>query len=59
MSGFCWMFVRNDADTAAIMTDPASAVPIDAPRFVIVFWTPPDLGALVVRHGGDRYRAEL
>ena len=26
------------------MTDPASAVPIDAPRFVIVFWTPPTSG---------------
>ena len=26
------------------MIEPASAVPIDAPRFVIVFWTPPTSG---------------
>ena len=28
----------------AIMIEPASAVPIEAPRFVIVFWTPPTSG---------------
>ena len=30
--------------TAAIMSEPASAVPIEAPRFVIVFCTPPTSG---------------
>ena len=41
MSGFCWMLVRKAAETAAIISEPASAVPSEAPRFVIVFWTPP------------------
>jgi hypothetical protein len=31
------MFARNDEATAAIMIEPASAVPKDAPRFVAVF----------------------
>ena len=38
------MPTRNDDATAAIMIEPASAVPIDAPRFVIVFWMPPTSG---------------
>ncbi len=44
IAGFCWIFARNAVATVAIMTEPASAVPIDAPRFVIVFWTPPTSG---------------
>ena len=38
------MLARKAAATAAIMIDPASAVPSEAPRFVIVFWTPPTSG---------------
>ena len=44
IAGLCSMFAMNDAVTAAIMIEPASAVPSDAPRFVIVFWTPPTSG---------------
>src|SRR5262245_39023270 len=44
IAGLFWMFAMNDEDTAAIITEPASAVPIDAPRLVIVFWTPPTSG---------------
>ena len=44
MSGFALMLARNAVETAAIMIEPASAVPSEAPRFVIVFWTPPTSG---------------
>ena len=40
-SGFGSMPVRNDAVSAEMSTAPASAVPIDAPRFVTVFCSPP------------------
>ena len=36
-----WMLVTKDELSVAIRIAPASAVPIEAPRFVIVFWTPP------------------
>ena len=38
------MFVMKDELTNAIRIEPARAVPIDAPRFVAVFWTPPTSG---------------
>ena len=38
------MFPMKVAVTAAIITEPAIAVPSDAPRFVIVFWIPPTSG---------------
>ena len=41
------------------MIEPASAVPSDAPRFVIVFWMPPTSGLSSSGHGGDRDGAEL
>ena len=41
MSGFSVTLVRNDAVRAAIRIDPASAVPMAAPRFVAVFCRPP------------------
>ena len=40
-SGFCSIPVRNDVVRAEMSTAPASAVPIDAPRFVTVFCRPP------------------
>ena len=40
-AGFPAMPVKNELVRAAMSTAPASAVPIDAPRFVMVFWTPP------------------
>ena len=39
------MLFRNPVDIAAIRSEPASAVPIDAPRLVAVFWIPPTSGA--------------
>ena len=39
------MFAENDEVVAASRLEPARAVPIDAPRFVIVFCTPPTSGA--------------
>src|SRR5262249_16999104 len=44
IAGLWLMSVRKADVTAAIITEPASAVPIDAPRFVIVFCTPPTSG---------------
>ena len=44
MSGFCWIPLRNEVDRAAIRMEPASAVPIEAPRFVAVFCRPPTSG---------------
>ena len=40
-AGLLWMPVKNDAVSAEISTAPASAVPIEAPRLVNVFWRPP------------------
>ena len=40
-AGLFWMPVMNDVVRVAISTAPASAVPIDAPRLVTVFWRPP------------------
>ena len=45
IASLCSMFVRNAELSEAIRSEPASAVPIEAPRFVIVFWTPPTSGA--------------
>jgi hypothetical protein len=39
------MLAENDDVVAAIRIEPARAVPIDAPRFVIVFCTTPTSGA--------------
>ena len=39
---------RNDAVSEAIRTEPASAVPSDAPNWLAVFWEATDLGALLV-----------
>ena len=44
MAGFCCTFVRNADVSVAISSEPASAVPSEAPRLVIVFWTPPTSG---------------
>src|ERR687897_477787 len=44
MAGLCSMLVRNADVNEAIISEPASAVPSDAPRFVMVFWTPPTTG---------------
>lgn len=41
IAGFWSMVVRNELVSTAIMIDPARAVPIEAPRLVTVFWTPP------------------
>ena len=38
------MFLRNDVVSAAMRIEPARAVPNEAPRLVIVFWTPPTSG---------------
>ena len=38
------MFARNEDVSVAIRIEPARAVPSEAPRFVIVFWTPPTSG---------------
>ena len=38
------MFDENDTASAPIRSEPAIAVPSEAPRFVIVFWTPPTSG---------------
>ena len=43
-AGFCWMPATSVAVRLAIRTDPASAVPSDAPRLVAVFWSPPTSG---------------
>ena len=43
-SGFCAIPVRNDAVSAATRTEPASAVPSEAPNCVAVFWRPPTSG---------------
>ena len=40
-SGLFWMPVRNDAVSAEMSTAPARAVPIEAPSWVPVFWSPP------------------
>ena len=44
MAELCSIPARNDDATAAIISEPAIAVPIDAPRFVAVFWMPPTSG---------------
>lgn len=41
MAGLSWMPVKKDAVRAEISTAPASAVPMDAPRLVMVFCNPP------------------
>ena len=51
--------LRNDADSAEISTAPASAVPIDAPRLVTVFCTPPTSPLCVVGHRGHGHGPEL
>ena len=38
---FCSMPVRNDVVRVAMTIAPVSAVPMEIPRFVIVFWSPP------------------
>src|SRR4029450_3261279 len=38
------MLDENDRTRAPIRSEPAIAVPSEAPRFVIVFWTPPTSG---------------
>ena len=43
-AGFWSMPVRNDAVSAAIRIEPASAVPSDAPNWVAVFCRPPTSG---------------
>ena len=43
-AGFCASPVRNEAVSAATRTEPASAVPSDAPNCVAVFWRPPTSG---------------
>src|SRR5262250_489979 len=40
-AGLCWMPVRKEVVSAEMSTAPASAVPMEAPRLVTVFWTPP------------------
>ncbi len=40
-AGFAWTLVRKEDVSAAIMIDPASAVPMEEPRLVTAFWTPP------------------
>ena len=40
-AGLDWIPVRNDAVSTAIKNEPASAVPIEAPRLVAVFCRPP------------------
>ena len=44
MTGLCATFVRNAEVMVAISSEPASAVPSEAPRFVIVFCMPPTSG---------------
>ena len=41
MAALAWTPVRNDVVRTEIRTAPASAVPIEAPRLVTVFWMPP------------------
>ena len=53
------MLPMNDAVSALISTAPASAVPSDAPRLVIVFCTPPTSQALLVGNRRHRDAAEL
>ena len=48
--------VRNDAVSAEMRTAPASAVPIDAPSCVPVFWIP-HLAALFIGHRADTVTA--
>ena len=43
-AGFCWIPVRNELVRKAIRIDPARAVPIEAPRLVPVFCSPPTSG---------------
>ena len=43
-AGFCWIPVRNEVVSAAIRIEPARAVPIEAPRLVPVFCSPPTSG---------------
>ncbi len=43
-AGFSSIPFRNDAVSAAISSEPASAVPIEAPRLVAVFCRPPTSG---------------
>ena len=43
-AGFCAIPVRNEAVSAAMRTEPASAVPSEAPNCVAVFWRPPTSG---------------
>ena len=40
-AGLFWTPVRNEAVSAEMSTAPASAVPIEAPSWVPVFWIPP------------------
>ena len=43
-AGFCSIPVRKEAVRAAIRTEPARAVPSDAPNWLAVFWRPPTSG---------------
>ncbi len=40
-AGLPWMPVKNEAVSVEMRTAPASAVPIEMPRFDAVFWSPP------------------
>ena len=57
--GFCWIPVKNEAVKAAIRTETARAVPIEAPSWVAVFCSPPTSEFFSVRYGRNGHRAEL
>ena len=48
-----------ELERVAMRTDPISAVPNEAPRFVAVFCSPADLGTAVVRDRRHGNRSEL
>ena len=58
-SGLLSMPVRNDAVSAEISTAPASAVPIEMPRFDDGVLQAADLAALLVGHRRDGHGTEL
>ena len=51
--------VRKDAVSAEMSTAPDGAVPMDAPRLVTVFCTPPDFTALLIGHRGHGHGPQL
>jgi hypothetical protein len=57
-AGFWSIPVRKEAVNAAIRTEPARAVPSDAPNWLAVFCRPPTSG-LTVGHGRDSDAPEL